>query len=334
MKMQERLSRANKFTAFLSVASLTLLEGCSSGRPSQEQIAIDFTQALAGGDTNKALSYVAPDVRRDQSITRYLSQLAVQIKDCRVDGVVVRQNPVGALLASGEQATVAFKELCGEFDIFGTKAKISSMLVGFDVTVSGNEKKYYVNPGMFTTSPVPVIGQTQYSAEVPPAFSQEQASALPIFKSLRYNYQLNYPQNWKVSTSSFYTKSAQGSTIETDRLYWGEAPADATLDIFAEKLQPGINLEQYKDLLKQEILKGSNLRLENERQTKVAGRDAWALSVQIQEEASGRRKSNIGVGILFVTGNTVWNITFISDASVANERLPEFEKILQSVTFT
>lgn len=151
----KELSPRQRIICLVGSGAFAFLEACSPGTP-QEQVSRDFVNALINGNISGAISLAAPDVRNTPGLAQQLSSLSQLLKGCRVDEVVVRQNPIGGLIGSPENANVTFKEPCGEGgQMFGRGTRFSGINVGLDKTQEGNSNRYYVS--VFATTPVPIM---------------------------------------------------------------------------------------------------------------------------------------------------------------------------------
>lgn len=161
----------------LAASVLVLLEACDQGPP-QGRVARDFVNALINNDSSRAASLVSPDIRRDPAVQQYISSLATQLRGCAIDAIVVRDAPLGALVGAAEQATVAFRESCGQGDVLGQPVKFSGMLVGLDRTKGGAGDQYFVTPNILVTMPISVVSSRQqtHSEVTPTAFRVAQAT--------------------------------------------------------------------------------------------------------------------------------------------------------------
>ncbi|MBI4059280.1 hypothetical protein HY404_03520 [Candidatus Microgenomates bacterium] len=211
-KPKMSMERKN-WLSLLGVASVTLLEACSSGRPPQEQIAMDFVNALSNGDSNKAMTLVAPDLRRDQSIQEYVTQMAKQLKGCKVEAVTVRESIYGALMGAAEQASVTFKDLCGSGEVYGSRVKFSSMMVALDKTKGENNSKYYINP----SGTMPMADAASLSPRIQAASQNSLTEPSPTKEILKSNQLKALPFRIETSKGRLFNRYGPYTTVQEDK---------------------------------------------------------------------------------------------------------------------
>lgn len=102
-----------------------------------------FVQALVDGNVEQAISFLAPDNRRNAMTSQFLLATSQQLQGCRIEESVERES-LGI-----KSTNITFREPCGQFLLGG---KVAGVVVTQD-KANGQE---YINPLVI---PIPYLGR-------------------------------------------------------------------------------------------------------------------------------------------------------------------------------
>ncbi|MBI3070323.1 MAG: hypothetical protein HYY87_03405, partial [Candidatus Levybacteria bacterium] len=141
------------------------------------------------------------------------------------------------------------------------------------------------------------------------------------FKSLDLPYQLDYPSNWRQAGNRFYGETTKANPT-LFQVTSTPIPDWITLDDFKDQ-----TIKQFIDTVK---VLGAGIDLKQTPNQTIGGQKAWRLDSTV---SSSQTTPNVSVIYLTTKDGKAWAVQFAADASVFNQELPKFQKMVASFKF-
>lgn len=159
-------------------------------------------------------------------------------------------------------------------------------------------------------------------APKPPQATESRAeTGWTRFKSFDLPYQVDYPSNWRQIGNMFY-----GDTNK----------ANPTLfQVTSTPIADWITLDDFKDQVVKQLVDtvkalGAGIDLKQSPNQTIGGQKAWRFDSTV---SSSLVTPNVSVLYLTIKDKQAWSVQYAADASVFNQELPKFQRMVASFKF-